>query len=252
MLFEERLIYFPERRLWDSPADHGLAYEEVVREARGGVQVFGWALLPGREARAWLLYSHGNAGNISLRPAIVQPLVEMGYAALLYDYRGYGRSGPGRPDEPGTYDDGEAMLAEALRRAGHPRRVFLLGESLGGGVSYELARRHPELGGLITSSTFTSIPAMVRKLFPLPGLGALVRTRYDNLAKARELRPPRLLLHGRCDELVPFRMAEELRDATRPPAELVAVDGAGHNDLFDVGGDACYSAIARFVERHLP
>ena len=251
MLFEERLIYFPERRLWDSPADYGLAYEEVLLEARGGVQVFGWAILPERAPRAWLLYSHGNAGNISLRPVIVQPLVAMGYATLLYDYRGYGRSSPGRPDEQGTYDDGEAMLAEVSRRAGDPRLVFLLGESLGGGVSHELARRHPELGGLITSSTFTSIPALVRQLVPLPGLGALVRTRYDNLAKARELRPPRLLLHGRRDELVPFWMAEALRDATRPPAELVAVDGAGHNDLFDVGGDACYAAIARFIEEHL-
>ncbi len=246
MSLERRLIYFPDRILADTPAQDHLGYEDVWATTSDGIRVHGWAMPPAGRDAAWLLYSHGNGGNVSLRPAGVAPLVHRGLGVLLYDYRGYGRS-EGRPSEQGTYADGEAMLAEAIRRAGDARRVVLYGESLGGGVSYELARRHPELCGLITISTFTSIPDMVRVLYPIPGLSWLVRTRYDNLAKARDIRVPRLVIHGTDDELVPFRMGEALRDATSPPAEFLAIRGAHHNDTFSTGGDEYYDAVQRFV-----
>jgi len=251
MLFEELMIYFPSRTLDPTPADLGLDHDEVWATAADGVRVHGWALKPSGAPRGWVLYSHGNGDNMAIRLGIMKPLVERDLGVLLYDYRGYGRS-EGRPDEAGTYRDGQAMLAEAVRRAGNPGRVFLMGESLGGGVSHELAVRHPDLAGLITTSTFTSIPGMVRALLKVPGVERLVRTRYDNLAKVPRITLPRLILHGTRDELVPYRMGETLRDASTPPADFLAVHGAGHNDLFEVAPVAAYGAIFAFVDRHLP
>jgi fermentation-respiration switch protein FrsA (DUF1100 family) len=251
MFLEELLIFFPSRSLTPTPTELGLAHEEVQAVAADGVRLHGWALLPRGAARGWVLYSHGNADTIAVRVEMMGPLVDWGLGVLLYDYRGYGLS-EGRPDEAGTYRDGEAMLAEAVRRAGAPARVLLMGESLGGGVSHELAVRHPELAGLITTSTFTSIPDMARALLKLPGLSRLVRTRYDNLAKVPHITLPRLILHGTDDELVPFRMGERLRDATTPPGEFLAVAGAGHNDLFAVAPEAAYGAVLGFAARHLP
>jgi uncharacterized protein len=250
MLLEELLIYYPSRSLEPMPADFGLDHDEVFATASDGVRVHGWALKPPVAPRAWVLHSHGNADTMAIRIGIMKPLVERDLGVLLYDYRGYGRS-EGRPSEEGTYRDGEAMLAEAVRRAGDPRRVFLMGESLGGGVSHELAVRHPELGGLITTSTFTSIPAMVQALLKLPPLRRIVHTQYDNLAKVPRITLPRLILHGTSDELVPFRMGETLRDASTPPADFVAVKGARHNDIFDVDPEATYGALLAFIDRCL-
>jgi hypothetical protein len=251
MLFEELLIYFPSRSLKPTPADLGLDHDEVWATAADGVRVHGWALEPDTTPRGWVLYSHGNGDTMAIRVGIMKPLVEHGLGVLLYDYRGYGRS-EGRPAEAGTYHDGEAMLAEAVRRAGAPGRVLLMGESLGGGVSHELAVRHPDLAGLITTSTFTSIPGMVRALLKVPGVERIVHTRYDNLAKVPRITLPRLILHGTRDELVPFRMGETLRDATTPPADFLAVEGAGHNDIFDVAPVEAYGALLGFIDRHLP
>jgi alpha-beta hydrolase superfamily lysophospholipase len=251
MLFEEHLIYFPGRSLDPKPTDLGLEYDEVWLTAADGVRVNGWALPPPGATRGWVLYSHGNADTMAIRVGIMKPLVERGLGVLLYDYRGYGRS-EGRPDEEGTYRDAEVMLAETMRRAGEARRVFLMGESLGGGVSYELAVRHPELAGLITTSTFTSIPDMVVALLKIPALRRIVRTQYDNLAKVARITLPRLVLHGTRDELVPYRMGETLRDASRPPADFLAIAGAGHNDIFDVDPDGAYGALFGFIDRHLP
>ncbi len=250
MLFEERLIYFPGRSLEPKPTDLGLEYDDLFLTASDGVRVNGWALPPQGTPRGWVLYSHGNADTMAIRVGIMKPLVERGLGVLLYDYRGYGRS-EGRPDEDGTYRDAEVMLAEAVRRASEARRVFLMGESLGGGVSYELAVRHPELAGLVTTSTFTSIPDMVVALLKIPALRRIVRTRYDNLAKVPRITLPRLVLHGTRDELVPFRMGEALR-AAAPAADFFAVEGAGHNDIFDVDPEGAYGALFAFVDQHLP
>ncbi len=247
MFLESSFIYFPSRDILDSPADYGLAFEDVVRTTSDGVCVHGWLMKPESEPVAWVLFSHGNAGNVSGRPAIARPLVQRGIAVLLYDYRGYGRS-EGSPDEQGTYRDGEAMLEEVLARASSPRRVFLFGRSLGGGVSYELAVRHPELGGLITDATFTSMPEMARLLFPIPGAWRLVRNRYDNLEKVPRVKIPRLVMHGTHDEMIPLSMAERLRDATNPPARFHAIPGAGHNDTYAVGGSEYAEVIRRFID----
>ncbi len=250
MLLETGFIYFPSPDLVDTPADHGLDFEDVTVRASDGVRLHGWLMKPESEPRAWLLYSHGNAGNVSGRPEVARPLVKRGLAVLLYDYRGYGRS-EGSPNEEGTYRDGEAMLAVLRERAASPRRIFLFGRSLGGGVSYELAVRHPDLGGLITDATFTSMPAMARRVFPIPGAWLLVRTKYDNSSKAPRVRLPRLVMHGTEDELIPFSMGKALRDATDPPAAFFAVEGAGHNDTFAVGGREYAETVRRFVDECL-
>jgi hypothetical protein len=250
MFMEAGFIYFPSREIVDSPADYGLAFEDLTCTTSDGVRVHGWLMKPEGKPDAWLLFSHGNGGNISGRPQIARPLVQRNLAVLLYDYRGYGKS-EGSPDEQGTYRDAEAMLAELLARAQSPKHVFLFGRSLGGGVSYELAVRHPELGGLITDATFTSMPEMARRVFPIPFVWRLVRNRYDNLAKAPQVTMPRLVMHGTADELIPYSMGEQLRDATDPPSRFHAIEGGGHNDTFAVGGSEYAEAVRRFIDDSL-
>jgi uncharacterized protein len=250
MFLETGFIYFPSKEVVETPANYGLAYEDVNVTASDGVRLHGWLMKPEQTPRAWLLYSHGNAGNVSGRPEVARPLVERGLAVLLYDYRGYGRS-EGSPNEEGTYRDAEAMLSVLLERAKSPKQVFLFGRSLGGGVSYEMALRHPELGGIITDATFTSMPNMARRVFPIPGAWLLVRTKYDNLDKAPKVHMPRLVMHGTADELIPFSMGQRLRDATDPPAAFHAIEGAGHNNTFAVGGREYAEAVRRFVDECL-
>jgi fermentation-respiration switch protein FrsA (DUF1100 family) len=79
----------------------------------------------------------------------------------------------------------------------------------------------------------------------------LVRSRMNNLRKVAEARPPKLLLHGTEDPLVPFEMAERLSQAARAPAELVPLPGARHNDTFSYDPDLYYGAIDDFLEMYV-
>ncbi|MEK7364277.1 MAG: alpha/beta hydrolase, partial [candidate division NC10 bacterium] len=62
---DRAFIYFPVRELAGTPASLGLAYQDVWFQADDGVRLHGW-LIPGTRPTT-LLWSHGNAGNISHR-----------------------------------------------------------------------------------------------------------------------------------------------------------------------------------------
>ena len=254
---EQKMIYFPDRALRATPAEVGLRFEEVWFEAADGVRLHGW-FVPARSAQAAagraLLLSHGNAGNIGDRVSWIA-MLHRGLDAhlLIYDYRGYGRS-EGAPSEAGLYADAEAALQALRERAAQgvdPGRICVLGRSLGGGVTSELAVRAIDSGqapaAVVLESTFTSMGAMAGVVFPaLPGLGRVVRTGYDNLGKTPAIRGagvPMAIVHGAADELIPVAMAHEL--ARVAGVEPVIIENGGHNDAWYVGGERSYLPALR-------
>lgn len=247
LIFERRFIYYPERAHEATPAQMGLPGEDVALVAEDGVRLHGW-YLPVKDARLTVLFNHGNAGNISHRldrALLLQ--AKLHASVLLYDYRGYGKS-EGSPDEEGTYRDARAahrFLVEEKKVP--PAALVIMGESLGSAVALDLALAKPA-AALVLEAPFTSVPDMVRTT-PLFALAPLVRTRYDNLDKVARLERPLLVLHGDRDEVVPFGLGRRLFEAARQPKTFVAVPGAGHNDVFLIGGDAYWRAIADFLSR---
>jgi fermentation-respiration switch protein FrsA (DUF1100 family) len=243
---ETSLIYFPSRPLEVTPADFGLAFEEVHLAAEDGVKIHAW-LLPRPSPRFTILFAHGNAGNISHRLDRARLLGRrLSAEVFLFDYRGYGRS-EGRPDEQGTYRDARAAyryLTET-RRVG-PDRLVLFGESLGSAVVLQLALEGAARA-LVLESPFTSIRDMARLVLPWLPLSPLLRTRYDNLAKVGSLKVPLLVLHGDRDEVVPFAQGRRVFEAAREPKRFHRIVGAGHNDTYLTGGKEYWDVLDEFL-----
>jgi fermentation-respiration switch protein FrsA (DUF1100 family) len=57
-----------------------------------------------------------------------------------------------------------------------------------------------------------------------------------------------MIIHGDRDEIVPFEMGRELFEAANHPKRFYAIEGAGHNDTYLVGGEPYFEAIERFVD----
>lgn len=251
-LFERVAVYHPYRRMDGTPADVGLAFEDVWLAARDGVRVHGWFLpaqtnaTPAR-SRLAVIVAHGNGGNISHRLELYGLLHRLGLNVLAFEYRGYGRSG-GRPTEEGTYLDAEAA-SDWLEQRGFARgQIIALGESLGGGVASELARRRPGLGGLVLQSSFTSIPDVGAERYPflLPRLLATIR--YDTRSRLPQLALPVLILHGRGDTLIGFHHAEANHAAARGPKWLHEIAG-DHNAPVDVDAAGYLAGWDEFLEK---
>jgi len=247
-LYQPRLVYFPqvERELTATPRAAGLDYEDVTLTTADNVKLHGW-WVPSRNARGTILLMHGNAGNISHRLGYLTMFNRLGYSVLLFDYRGYGKSG-GHPDEEGTYRDAEAAwLHLAATRNVAPRDIVMVAESLGGGVATWLALKYPPRA-LVLASTFRSVPDLGAQIYPWLPVRLLARITYDNLARIARVDAPVLIAHSCDDDVIPFAHGEALFAAAREPKQMLVLAG-GHNDGFLFTRDAWIAAVGAFLDR---
>ncbi len=250
-VFQSRFIYFPEMGRQDkaTPAQLRLPFEEVRIATADGETLHGW-FVPAPDARATVLFFHGNAGSIVHRLDWLPMFQQLHLSALMIDYRGFGAS-TGSPSETGTYADAEAAwryLTETRRHA--PNRIVVFGESLGGAVAAHLAARNPP-AALVLHSAFTSAPDLAADLYPFLPARLLTRFAYDTLASVKAARCPLLVAHSPQDEIVPVSHGRRLLDAA--PGDKAWIELAGsHNDGFLFMRAEWIRAFDAFLKNHLP
>lgn len=243
MVFESKLIYFPTRYPtgnWELPA----ATEDVTFRAADGVRLHGWWMTAPNATRT-VLYAHGNGGNITTRREAAIGLRDLGMNVLIFDYRGYGKS-EGSPSESGLYMDHEAALEFLTIQGVPPGQVVLFGESLGTAVVAEMAAHH-QTAAIILEAPFTDMPAMARRVVPIP-LGWLMKHRFDTLSKAPRFTAPLMVIHGTDDDLVPYAFGRRVFEAAPEPKRFYSVQGAHHNDIMETAGANYFEEIGRFVD----
>jgi fermentation-respiration switch protein FrsA (DUF1100 family) len=254
-LFENKLIFHPHSLAPGAlaeltagvPAMTG-TFEEVSIETADGVTITGWFGKPANP-RGYLLWFHGNAGNVTHRwPDFLTFVSAAKLAVLIVDYRGFGAS-QGKPHEAGLYLDSRAAYDYLMSRGATPENTVILGRSIGGAVAIELAGER-EAAGLILESTFLNIGEMAKRTFPLLPLHWLAASRFQSDERIGALTLPILFFHGTADEIVPFQQGKALADlAGEGNLTFIPVEGAGHNDLSGVMGVAYFDTVREFVER---
>jgi len=264
MLFENKLIFFPSRYPqgdWNIATRSGEdgrvvgVIEDVNLTDADGVAIHGWFCVPHRiqdgtpvpvDADMTLLIFHGNAGNLSDRRHLIEHLLQLNANILMCDYPGYGRS-EGSPTEAGLYRTADAAWSHLTEGRGiDPKRIIIFGKSLGGAPAVKLAVR-VHAAGLITESTFTSIPDMCNSAYPfIPRF--IVRNQMNTISRIGDVSGPKLFIHGSRDAVIPYWMGERLFEAAAEPKQFYKIDNAGHNDTYEVGGDTYIDTLRAFIE----
>ncbi len=243
-VFQSKLIYYPSRQIENVPSAIGLTYDEVVFTADDSVKLNGW-FIPKDDHIGVLLFSHGNAGNISHRLESIRIFHQVGLSVFIFDYRGYGKS-EGKPSEKGTYLDAEAawryLIAE--RRFG-PSEIVCFGRSLGGSVAAYIAKeKNP--GALILESSMTSVPDVAAKIYPFLPVRLLARFEYKTIDSVREVSCPVMVIHSVDDEIIPYENGRRLFEAANEPKRFLRLNG-GHNEGFLLAGEMYVQGVRSFA-----
>jgi fermentation-respiration switch protein FrsA (DUF1100 family) len=171
----------------------------------------------------------------------------MGLSVFIIDYRGYGRS-EGRINERGSYQDAHAALRYLTEERGiSTENMIYFGRSLGAAVAIELAtHRLPK--AVIAESCFPSIADVGARLYPWLPVRLLSRIHYDSMPRVAALGCPKLFIHSRDDEILPFRLADRLYNAAAKPKQLLEIQG-DHNSGFLISGTTYVDGLIEFLGR---
>jgi fermentation-respiration switch protein FrsA (DUF1100 family) len=250
-------IFEPATAMQTTPERVGLAAEEFYIHSGAGTEsgsLFSWWIPAAGADAPTILYLHGNDNNVGHARDLeyARGMHGQGYNILMIDYRGYGKSGGGKPSEVKIYEDADSAWNYLVGQRGiSPGRIFIYGHSLGGAVAIDLAVRHPEAAGVIEESSFTSMPAIASATgYGFMPTDLLIHERFDSLSKVSKLKIPLLIIHGTWDKTVPYQMGQELFDAAPQPKTLELIEGGGHENSCIVGRVECGRIFTSFVSQN--
>ncbi len=267
-----RRVVRPPRRPFEplagdptTPAELGLAYEDVRFTTDDGVTLSGWLIGARRETRGAVVLMHGFSWNRLPWLAGFVPWLSERYHVLQFDFRGHGAS----DDADITLGTAERLDVAAAVRMLEGRGlgpVALMGISMGAAVAIMAGADLP-VAGVVADAPYADlynpIGNRMRELrYPLPWLGSrLVVAGASVRARTRLLAPidhvarlaPRglLLIVPREDQLIDCAQGLRLYAAANAPKELYVVEGAGHADACTVGGEEYRRRVMTFLARHL-
>jgi len=256
-----------------TPAALSLAYSDASFPARGGdVAIAGWFIPQPGSHRAVVLV-HGKDSSRAAEFAghfvdLAAALHARGFAVLMIDMRGHGRSG----DAHFSFGLNERRDVEGavdwLKGQGFgPGSIGVLGVSMGAAASIGAAADDADIGALAEDCSYAAIEPIIQKewrgasglpelFLPATLLMGRLLFGYD-IAAARpvdeigRIAPrPLLIIHGIADQLIPLAHAEQLR-AAAPSAELWEVAGAAHAGAYLADPRAYVERVAGFFERSL-
>jgi fermentation-respiration switch protein FrsA (DUF1100 family) len=245
---QERMLYFPEKEIWQTPDNISLKYDELNFKTKDGFNISGW-YIPAQNEKGVLLFCHGNAGNISHRLESINIFNSLNLSVLIFDYRGYGKS-EGKPSENGTYLDAEAAWDYLVNVKGKsPKEIIIFGRSLGGAVAAEIAlRKNP--AALIIESCFTSVPELGKTFYPWLPVKLISKFKYSTIDKIGSINCPKLIIHSPEDEIISFRHGKALYENALQPKEFLKIKG-GHNEGFLISGKTYNDGLKIFLDKYL-
>jgi fermentation-respiration switch protein FrsA (DUF1100 family) len=246
--FQERVVFQPPSANPEPPAPA----RRVEFRAADGQRLFGLVVAP-KTARpgppSVVIAFHGNADLAVWQVPWAQELAERsGFTVFVPEYRGYAGV-PGPPSYTAAAADARGAL-EFARSELQAGDIVLYGHSLGSAVASELAASmgRPAPRALVLVSPFTSARAMSTRMLvpPIPVVwNRISRVHYDTRARVAALEVPVYVSHGTRDLNIPVRMGREVFAAAKTPGELLIIEGAGHNDVVELGGERYWAWLSK-------
>lgn len=252
----EQDVFYPKPSVTPQTFDlEGVEFEDTTVAVSETVDVNAWHLRQ-PEARATVLFFGGNGFYLVQSGGYLRALTRPSANAVLWDYRGYGRS-EGTPSVEAFRQDALAMYDYLVETQGvDPERLLVWGHSLGSFLATHVAAQRPVAGVVLENPATTVddwvghlIPWYVR-LFLSVDVDPALRDE-SNRKRVADLQVPLLIVGGGEDTVTDPEMARTLHEtAGSPNKQLIIVEEGTHNGLYDTA--PVQDAYRALIEEAVP
>jgi fermentation-respiration switch protein FrsA (DUF1100 family) len=235
-----------------------------------GVRLSGAFIKGSNSATIILLHGYGHSKTQLLPQAVI--LNRTGFNIFVFDFRASGESGGdyitfGHEE---TRDLEGAVNYLRSRKDIEPNHFGIFGFSMGGSVAVLKGGDLKGLKAIVVNSSYSGFRSLIEQNFkefaghmPFFPLGNLILyiIKVRTGAYFSDIRPlkhmmslgniPLLFIHGTKDLTVPVWDAVRMHSGSFGPAELMLVQGAGHNDTYSSQKDVYEKKITSFFKTHL-
>jgi alpha-beta hydrolase superfamily lysophospholipase len=240
---QDKIMFQPEVL----PADFSYAFEsdfkEINLKTKGKISLNALHFTT-QDPKGFIVYYHGNAGNLSRWGSIVERYVKLGYDVLVMDYRGYGKS-DGNPSEDALYNDAQLFYDYAVKHA-KEEQIVVYGRSLGTALATKMAADNNP-SKLVLETPFYSIRDVANTRFRYLPVQWLLKYSFPSFSYAKKVHCPTIIVHGTNDVIVPYASGERLyNEFNEDLTTFVTIPDGQHNNL--VQFDAFHEAIGNFLK----
>ena len=215
-------LYFYQRNLLYHPNENNYSGDKIsvnIRKIKistsDNINLLGWYHEKNLQDYKTLIYFHGNAGSLENRIHKLNHFQDMNINFLIIAWRGFSGNN-GKPSETGLYEDGKSAIDWIKKKGVKENNLILYGESLGTGVATHLAQNRG-FGGIILETPFTSMTDAAKKFYPYIPVDLLLKDKFENYKKIKNINSPLLVMHGEVDQIVPFSMGKKIYEIANEP-----------------------------------
>ena len=213
-LFQRNLLYHPGENNY-SGDKLTVEIERVNVKTKDNIDLLSWYHNKNLNSHKTILFLHGNAGSLENRIHKINHFKDINVNFLLVSWRGFSGN-KGKPTEKGLYEDAKSAVEWLKSKGINENNIIIYGESLGTGVATEIAQ-NKNFAGVILESPFTSMIDAGKTKYPYLPVRFLLKDKYENNKKIKNIHSPILIMHGKVDNIVPFYMGEKMYELANEP-----------------------------------
>jgi fermentation-respiration switch protein FrsA (DUF1100 family) len=213
-IFQRSLMYHPQENNYFGDKLE-VEIEKVKIKTSDDIDLLGWFHKKDLKKFKTIVYFHGNAGNLENRIYKLNHFKDMDVNFLIIAWRGFSGNS-GKPTEKGLYNDAKRAIIWLKKLGLTEKDIVIYGESLGTGVATEIAQ-NSNFAGLVLETPFTSMIDAAKNFYPYIPVSLLLKDKYDNQNKIKNINIPVLVMHGEVDQIVPFWMGKRIFEIANEP-----------------------------------
>jgi len=207
-------------------------YTDFYVKTEDNCSLHGWLFTcPKNKTGETVLLCHGNTGNISYRDFLIEICSTFKLNAILFDYRGYGKSS-GFPSQEKIFEDGQTIYDWAVNiKKIDPEKIIIWGESLGGAVATYLASKNT-CKSLVLLATFASLYDIIFQSLNLFEKAILMYMFFcidpmETKKRIRQVKCPVIIIHSPDDGFIPYENAVILHsNVIHENKHLITIEGS--------------------------